>query len=48
MCQTPGLGWKAWLLAAGAVALILSSVRLHFMPGTLGDTVTFEFVAPWK
>jgi hypothetical protein len=42
------MGWKAWLLVAGSVVLILSSVRLHYMPGHFGDSVSFEFVAPWN
>jgi hypothetical protein len=42
------MGWKAWLLAAAAVAFLLTTVRLHFMPGQFGDHVTFEFVAPWR
>jgi hypothetical protein len=42
------MGWKVWLLAAGAAVFLLTSVRLHFMPGQFGDRVTFEFVAPWR
>ena len=41
------MGWKVWLLAAAAVALFLSTVRFHYLPGHFGDHVTFEFVAPW-
>jgi hypothetical protein len=42
------MGWKSWLLIVGAVVLIVSSVRLHYMPGRFGDGVSLEFVAPWN
>jgi hypothetical protein len=42
------MSWKAWVLVAGAIVFLLTSVRLHFLPGQFGDRVSFEFVAPWK
>jgi hypothetical protein len=41
------MGRIAWLLTAVLVLLILTTVRVHYMPGQLGDHVTFEFVPPW-
>jgi hypothetical protein len=42
------MGWKVWLLILAAIALVVSSVRLHYMPGHFGDHVTFEFSPPWS
>jgi hypothetical protein len=48
MCQTSGMGRMAWLLVAVLVLLIVTTVRIHYLPGRFGDHVTFEFVAPWR
>ena len=42
------MGRMAFLLVAVAVLFFLTCVRVHYLPGHFGDTVTFEIVAPWR
>jgi hypothetical protein len=48
MCQNSSMGWMSWLLIVLAVLLIISSARVHFLPGQFGDHVSIDFVAPWR
>jgi hypothetical protein len=42
------MGLMSWLLIALALLLLMSSVRVHFLPGQFGDHVSIDFVAPWR
>ena len=41
------MGKMAWLLVAIVVLLVVTSVRVHYMPGQFGEHISIEFVAPW-
>ena len=42
------MGRVSWLLVGLAVLFCLTCLRLHYLPGRFGDTVSIEFAPPWR
>jgi hypothetical protein len=42
------MGRFGWLIAGLIVLVFLTCVKVHYLPGHFGDSVSFEFAPPWR